>query len=119
MTDNDFSHTPLACTCSLHGRRRLGAVLAAAALAPAATWAQAEIPECRRSRAASLVPANQVESSAQQQYLQLLRQAKGEGALLPGTHPQMQRLRYIAEDGDGGGPIQMMLWAWVIYSNPS
>ncbi|MBA4174994.1 MAG: peptidase M48 [Leptothrix sp. (in: Bacteria)] len=98
MIDDDTpSHAAYACACSLHGRRRLGALLVAGALAPAATLAQTEIPECRRSRAASVVPANQVEGSAQQQYLQLLRQAKGEGNLTPATHPQMQRLRYIAQ----------------------
>ncbi len=84
------------CACTLHGRRRFTALLAAGALAPVAV-AQAEIPECRRSRAAGLVPAGQVEGNAQQQYVQMLRQAQGQGALVPGTHPQMQRLRYIAQ----------------------
>jgi predicted Zn-dependent protease len=84
------------CSCTLHGRRRFTALLAAGALAPAAA-AQAQIPECRRSRAAGLVPAKQVEGSAQQQYVQMLRQAQGEGALVAATHPQMQRLRYIAQ----------------------
>ncbi len=84
------------CHCLLHGRRRFTALLAAGALAPVAV-AQAEIPECRRSRAAGLVPAKQVEGSAQQQYVQMLRDARGQGALVPATHPQMERLRYIAQ----------------------
>ncbi len=96
MPDTPQTHPSYTCACALHGRRRLGVLLAAGALAPLTT-AQAEIPECRRSRAAGLVPAGQVEGSAQQQYVQMLRQAQGQGALLPGAHPQMQRLRYIAQ----------------------
>ncbi len=54
------------------------------------------VPECRRSRSTWLVPASQVEGAAQQQYAQLVGQARGQGALLPEGHPQVQRLRYIA-----------------------
>jgi predicted Zn-dependent protease len=54
------------------------------------------VPECRRSAATKLVPASQVEDSAQQQYAQLVASARGQGALAPGEHPQLQRLRYIA-----------------------
>lgn len=96
MQDTPQPRSAYGCACTLHGRRRFTALLAAGALAPVAA-AQADIPECRRSRAAGLVPANQVEGSAQQQYVQMLRQAQGQGALLPATHPQMQRLRYIAQ----------------------
>ncbi|MDO9073750.1 MAG: M48 family metallopeptidase [Rubrivivax sp.] len=97
MQDNiSHSTATCGCACTLHGRRRFTALLAAGALAPVAL-AQAQIPECRRSRVSGLVPANQVEGTAQQQYVQMLRQAQGQGALVPATHPQMQRLRYIAQ----------------------
>ncbi len=44
-----------------------------------------------------LVPAEQVERSAAQQYLQMLNQAEGKKALAPKDHPQLQRLRAIAK----------------------
>jgi len=92
--------------CACHGagagtrRHFLTALLgaggaAAAALAPAP--AEAADPECKRSRAAGLVPADQVEGMAQQQYVQMMRDAQGKGALAPGDDPQLQRLRYIAQ----------------------
>jgi predicted Zn-dependent protease len=86
---------PYACGCALHGRRRFAALLLAGAAAPLAT-ATAQIPECKRSPMAKLTPAGQVEGAAAQQYMSMLRQAKGQGALAPASHPQVQRLRYIA-----------------------
>ncbi|MBL8341760.1 MAG: M48 family metallopeptidase [Rubrivivax sp.] len=91
--------------CDCHGgggsRRRFltsllgaGAAAATAALPDAAAAAD---PECRRSRAAGIVPADQVEGMARQQYLQLMRDAQGKGALAPGDDAQLQRLRYIAQ----------------------
>ncbi len=65
------------------------------ALAGAASPALAAIPECRRSRAASLAPASYVENMAQQQYAQMLRQAQQQRALATGG-VQLERLRYIA-----------------------
>lgn len=44
-----------------------------------------------------LVPAEQVERSASQQYAQMLAQADGKKALAPKDHPQLQRLRGIAK----------------------
>jgi Zn-dependent protease with chaperone function len=84
-----------ACWCSVHARRRFGRVLAAATLAPGA--ALAAIPECRRSKAASLVPADSIEGSAVQQYRQMLQQYAGKRALAPDHHPQLERLRTMAE----------------------
>lgn len=43
-----------------------------------------------------LVPAENLEQSAGQQYSQLLRQAAAKNALAPSEHPQAQRLRAIA-----------------------
>lgn len=44
-----------------------------------------------------LVPADQVEAAAQQQYAQMATQAKSQNALLPDNHPQAVRLRAIAQ----------------------
>jgi predicted Zn-dependent protease len=98
-TDADL-HPPrlaAACGCARHGRRAFTGLLLAGAAA--AAWpAQAQtLPECRRSRAARLVPAPTVERSAAQQYQQLLGEARGKQALAPDNHPQVQRLRYIAQ----------------------
>lgn len=100
MTDTPHPDAAYGCACSLHGRRRFTALLSAAALLPvAAAQAQvrAPIPECRRSRANVVTSAKSVEGDAQQQYVQLLRDAHGKAALVPATHPQLQRLRYIAQ----------------------
>ncbi len=50
-----------------------------------------------RSRVAQLVPAEQLERSAAKQYDQLLREAAAQHALAPPDHPQLQRLRRIAQ----------------------
>lgn len=81
------------CGCARHGRRLFTGLLLAGAAAPAL----AAIPECRRSRAAQLVPADQVEQAAGQQYRQMLQQASGKRALAARDHPQALRLRAIAE----------------------
>jgi len=49
------------------------------------------------SIASSLVSAEQVERSATQQYAQLIAQASAKHALAPPTHPQLVRLRAIAD----------------------
>ena len=81
--------------CAQPARRMFTGLLAGAALLPVAAQAQ-ELPECRRSRAAGLVPAQQVETAAQQQYVAMLREAQGQNALVSADDGQMQRLRYIA-----------------------
>ncbi len=91
----DGAHAELACWCSLHTRRRFSSVLAAAAVAPGAALAQ--IPECQRSKMTKLVPADQVEGAANQQYRQMLQQASGQRALAQDSHPQLERLRAISE----------------------
>jgi len=64
----------------------------ATALAPA--WGQVQVgaPSALRS----LVPAGQLESAANQQYAQMLAQARAKGALAPDDDPQLRRLRAIA-----------------------
>src|SRR5947208_9896624 len=50
-----------------------------------------------RSSLAQLVPAEQIERAAAQQYQQMLRQAAQQHALAPESHPQLVRLRAIAQ----------------------
>ena len=51
----------------------------------------------RTSSFAKLVPAEQVERSAEQQYQQLKQQAAQQRALAPDNNPQVRRLRAIAQ----------------------
>jgi predicted Zn-dependent protease len=98
------------CACALHGRRLFGGLLLAsgAAALPGLAWAQAGAaataddpglrPDVgRESRFTKLVSAEQVEAAAAQQYQQMLRQAAQQNALAPASHPQLVRLRAIAE----------------------
>jgi len=62
-----------------------------------AALAQEGIDVGRTSRFTKLVPAGQVEQLGAQQYTQLKREAFAQNALLPGSHPQVVRLRYIAQ----------------------
>ena len=72
---------------------QLGGALAASAALPAI--AQVEVGEGSRLR--HLVPAQELEQAAEQQYTQLLQQANAKGVLLPAQHPQTQRLQAIAK----------------------
>jgi predicted Zn-dependent protease len=51
----------------------------------------------KESKFTKLVPAEQVEQAAAQQYAQMLKQAAQQRGLAPDSHPQVQRLRYIAQ----------------------
>ena len=51
----------------------------------------------KSSSLAKLVPADQMERGAAQQYAQLLQQAAQQKALAPADHPQVRRLRAIAQ----------------------
>src|SRR5688572_14897903 len=74
------------------GRRAF--LLAAGAAAAAPVLGQVNVGEASKLR--NLVPANQLEYAAAQQYSQLLDQARAKRALAPESHPQVQRLRSIA-----------------------
>ena len=80
------------CCGACPDRRSFAALL----LGTAAMPALAVTPECKRSVASKFVPAAQVEGAAGQQYAQLVRGAQSQGALASESHPQLQRLRYIA-----------------------
>ena len=103
------------CTCPLHQRRLFsGLVAGAAAVAvagaalPGAAWAQGTpaappVDEGLRkevgktSALAKLVPAEQVEQAAAQQFVQMKREAQQKNALAGPDHPQLRRLRTIAD----------------------
>nr|WP_297357041.1 M48 family metallopeptidase [uncultured Caldimonas sp.] len=81
------------------GRRLFtGALLAAGAAAAMPAAAQREgVDVGKQSSFSKLVPAEQVEAAAQQQYSQMMQQARAQDALAPADHPQVVRLRYVAE----------------------
>ena len=83
-------------------RRRFGrGLLAAGALAALPAWAQQQQREGvdvgKQSSFSKLVPAEQVEQAATQQYAQLLQEARSKNALVPAGQPQVERLRAIAQ----------------------
>ncbi|MFT3663767.1 M48 family metallopeptidase [Piscinibacter sp.] len=83
------------CRCALHSRRLFtGGLLAAAAL-PA--LAREGVNVGKRSSFSKLVSADQIEQAAAQQYLQLRQEAASKSALAPDNHPQVVRLRAIAQ----------------------
>jgi Zn-dependent protease with chaperone function len=73
---------------------RRGFLLAAGAVAAAPVLAQVDVGHSSSVR--TWVPAEQLESSAKQQYSQVLAEAKSKNALAPIDHPQLQRLHSIA-----------------------
>jgi predicted Zn-dependent protease len=95
--------------CALRSRRMFtGLLLASGATALAGgPWTPASAQQDagdagvrgdvgRNSRFTKLVSAEQIETSAAQQYMQLTREASTQRALAPADHPQVVRLRSIA-----------------------
>ena len=76
-----------------HARRAF--LLAAAGAAALPVAAQVDVGKSSAMR--QLVPAEQLETSATQQYDQMLAQAKAKRALAPDNHPQLVQLRAIAQ----------------------
>ena len=77
------------------GRRAF--LLAAGAGAVAATTpALAQVDVGAPSKLRNLVPAEEIEAAAAQQYTQLVTEARSKGALAPQGNQQLQRLRNIA-----------------------
>ncbi|ODU99951.1 MAG: peptidase M48 [Rubrivivax sp. SCN 70-15] len=126
-TDACIEPPPLAhrpgCGCTLHARRRLGglllagtgALLAGPARGQALDGLRAEVGS--ESRFAKLVPAQEVEAAAAQQYAQLLRDAAQKRALAPPNHPQLVRLRAIAEriiPRAAGWNARAPQWQWEV-----
>jgi Zn-dependent protease with chaperone function len=83
---------PAVAPSSMWSSRR-GFVLAAGAVAAVPALAQVDVGNASGLR--KLVPAEQLESSATQQYSQMMAQARSKGALAPEGHPQLVRLRAI------------------------
>jgi predicted Zn-dependent protease len=80
-------------------RSWLGSIVVALLLVPLGIQAQARdgVDVGGNSAFANLVPADQVERSAGQQYAQMLQQAASKNALGPRDNPQVKRLRAIAQ----------------------
>ena len=76
--------------------RRAFLLAAGAGAVTAATPALAQVDVGPSSNLRKLVPAEELENAATQQYAELLNEAKAKGALAPANHPQLQRLRGIA-----------------------
>ena len=86
--------TPSAAASSPWSARRAFLLAAGGGLA-APVLAQVNVGSASSLR--KLVPAETLEKSAAQQYQQLLAQAQAKRALAPASHPQLQRLRAIAQ----------------------
>lgn len=76
--------------------RRAFLLAAGATAAAGATGALAQVDVGASSGLRKLVPAETLEASARQQYAQVLAEARAKGALAPDDHPQLLRLRAIA-----------------------
>lgn len=93
VTEPALAHAD-GCRCPLHARRLFSAALLGAATLPALGQT---MPECRRSTFTQFVSAEQLEVAADQQYRQMLAQASEQRAVGPKDHPQVVRLRAIAQ----------------------
>jgi Zn-dependent protease with chaperone function len=76
--------------------RRAFLLAGAAATAGAAVPATAQVDVGKSSSLRKLVPADQLEAAASEQYLQVMQEAQTQKVLLPASHPQVQRLQTIA-----------------------
>ncbi len=83
------------CRCALHSRRLFTGGLLAAATLPA--LAREGVDVGKQSSFTKLVSAEQVEQAAAAQYGQMRQEAASKKALAPDNHPQLIRLRAIAQ----------------------
>jgi predicted Zn-dependent protease len=97
MTPTLNPHT-IGCGCALHARRLFtgGLLIAGAGLALPA-WAREGVQVGPRSVLTGLVSAGEIEQGAGQQYHQLQQEAAQKHTLAPSNHPQVLRLRAIAQ----------------------
>lgn len=86
----------IGCRCAIGSRRHFcAAMLGAGTMVALPAWADGvELNE--RSALGQIVSAEDIEDAAAQQYQQLLKDARSQGALASANDPQLQRLRYIA-----------------------
>lgn len=98
-TPEPATHDDGGCSCPWHSRRLFTSLLLAGAAAPVlgqdGEGVRSEVG--KTSRLAKLVPAEQVEEAAAAQYAQMQKQAAQQRSLAPANHPQVVRLRSIAE----------------------
>ena len=94
-----WGHVCAACQCGFAPTRRLfnAALLGVGATAVLPAAAREGVDVGKESKFAKLVPAEQIEQAAARQYLQIQREASDKRALAPSDHPQVVRLRAIAE----------------------
>jgi Zn-dependent protease with chaperone function len=78
------------------GRRAFLLAAAGAAATAATTPLLAQVDVGPSSQLRNLVPAEEIEAAATQEYAKLLAEARSKGALAPPGNPQLQRLRTIA-----------------------
>lgn len=83
------------CRCALHSRRLFTGGLLAAVAVPA--LAREGVDVGKQSSFSKLVSAEQVEKAAAAQYGQMRQEAASKKALAPDNHPQLIRLRAIAQ----------------------
>ena len=96
LCDNQFSQLPVAARNSAwHSRRGFLLAAAGAASAAAVTPAIAQVAVGKPSALRNLVPAEELEASAAEQYAKLLADARAQGALAPPGNPQLKRLQTI------------------------
>lgn len=76
--------------------RRAFLLAGTAAAAGAALPAAAQVDVGEGSQLRKLVPADELEGAAGQQYGQMMAEAKAKNVLMPDSAPQVQRLRSIA-----------------------
>ncbi len=92
---------PIPMTVETHKRSFLrGCALCAAGaglFSPLVGDAREGVEVGKESAFAKLVPAEEIEASARQQYQQMLKQAADKKALGPDNHPEVLRLRSIAQ----------------------
>ncbi|MEG0973515.1 MAG: M48 family metallopeptidase [Comamonas sp.] len=84
-------------SCHCGARRGFLQALLAAGAAAAAVPALAQVEVGKASAMRNLVPAETLEQAADQQYAELLAQAKQQGALAQPGNAQLQRLQTIAQ----------------------
>ena len=78
------------------GRRAFLRLAAGTAAVTMTGLAPAQVDVGPASSLRKLVPADELEAASTQEYSKLLAQARAQGALAPPSHPQLQRLRAIA-----------------------
>ena len=100
MSPTPVPHLSFCCRCALHApSRRLftGGLLAAGAGLVLPAWAREGVEVGPRSSFTQFVSAEEIEQAAAQQYRQIQQQAAQKNQLAPPTHPQLVRLRAIAQ----------------------